>query len=168
MICPYCGTTMVHERPEDPEPETDGVVSRPPVGSDEEMEPIVESTDLPDVLTEARDPTVQAIQHAGHHHGHRRGYVLPVDAGNDGIETGEHRRSGQRVGQQENTSVHFFVVGFHRSVCRIKTGRNHTINALADTLHALGVPWPATAPESSHGRRFYAINWFQTTDWCEP
>jgi hypothetical protein len=47
LVCPYCGTTMVHERPEDPE--RDGIISTPPVGPDEQMEPIIESTDLTEV-----------------------------------------------------------------------------------------------------------------------
>ena len=49
QTCPYCGTTMVHHRPEDPEPEYEGIISKPPVGVDEEMMQIVESTDLTEI-----------------------------------------------------------------------------------------------------------------------
>mgnify|MGYP001817246042 FL=1 len=50
MVCPYCGSTMVAERPEDPVPdEVDGIVGRPPVADDEAMEPVIEANDLTEV-----------------------------------------------------------------------------------------------------------------------
>jgi hypothetical protein len=49
LTCPYCGTTMVPQRPDDPEPEIEGIISKPPVAPDEEMEPVVESTDLTEI-----------------------------------------------------------------------------------------------------------------------
>jgi hypothetical protein len=48
-VCPYCGAAMVAERPDDPELELDGIISKPPVAPDEEMEPVVESVDLTEI-----------------------------------------------------------------------------------------------------------------------
>jgi hypothetical protein len=50
MVCPYCGSTMVAERPEEPFPdEVDGIVERPRVTDDEAMEPVIEANDLTEV-----------------------------------------------------------------------------------------------------------------------
>ena len=47
--CPYCGSTMVAERPEDPFPDVDGSIEPPPVADDEVMEPVIEANDLTEV-----------------------------------------------------------------------------------------------------------------------
>ena len=50
MACPYCGSTMVAERPEEPFPDdVDGIVERPRVTDDEAMEPVIEANDLTEV-----------------------------------------------------------------------------------------------------------------------
>ncbi len=46
-VCPYCGAAMSPRRPDDPGRE--GGILKPPVGADEEMAPIVESTDPTEV-----------------------------------------------------------------------------------------------------------------------
>jgi len=49
MVCPYCGASMVAHRPENPFPEVEGIIEKPPVGNDEAMEPVIEATDLSEV-----------------------------------------------------------------------------------------------------------------------
>ena len=49
MTCPYCGAAMVAHRPENPFPEVEGIIEKPPVANDEVMEPIIEATDLSEV-----------------------------------------------------------------------------------------------------------------------
>jgi len=49
VACPYCGSAMVAERPEDPLAAVDGSTENPPVAHDEIMEPVIEATDLTEV-----------------------------------------------------------------------------------------------------------------------
>ncbi len=47
--CPYCGSAMVAERPEDPFPAGEGIMGKPPVANDEIMEPVIESADTTEI-----------------------------------------------------------------------------------------------------------------------
>lgn len=49
MVCPYCGTAMVSQRPVDPASETEGRIDPPRVADDEVMEPVIEANDLTEV-----------------------------------------------------------------------------------------------------------------------
>lgn len=49
MVCPYCGTTMISQRPVDPASETEGRIDPTRVADDEVMEPVIEANDLTEV-----------------------------------------------------------------------------------------------------------------------
>lgn len=49
MVCPYCGTAMISQRPVDPASETEGRIDPTRVADDEVMEPVIEANDLTEV-----------------------------------------------------------------------------------------------------------------------
>ena len=49
MVCPFCGTPLVADRPETGRAGDDGRPDTPRVADDEEMEPVIEASDLTEV-----------------------------------------------------------------------------------------------------------------------
>lgn len=48
-VCPFCGAHLVEYRPNEPDTDGDGSAATSRIGDDEELEPVIESTDLTEI-----------------------------------------------------------------------------------------------------------------------